>query len=104
MVRYRFHTIIALGRYNEAMQWIKDMNEACRKAGLAESRVWGVGVGKANEIVLESDYPDMAAWERDYNGFQSNAEVMKAYRRGIGLEAPGTWPWDEFLIEAETIA
>jgi hypothetical protein len=36
MVRHRFHMVFALGKFNEGVKWVRDMNEACRKVGCAE--------------------------------------------------------------------
>jgi hypothetical protein len=60
MVRHRFHLVFALGRFNEGVKWVRDLNEACRNAGCVEGRLWALGYGKVNECVLEYDYPDLA--------------------------------------------
>ena len=104
MVRHRFHFVIALGRFNEGVQWVRDLNAACRNAGCVEGKLWSVGYGKTNECVVEYDYPDQAAMEADVNRFQSNAETMKVFRRGIDFNAPGHWPWDELLVESPALA
>jgi len=104
MVRHRFHFVIALGRFNEGAKWVSDMNAACRKAGCVEGKLWSVGFGKSNECVLEYDYDDIAAMDRDVTKFQSTAETMAAFRRGVEFRAPEHWPWDELLIESPTLA
>jgi hypothetical protein len=104
MVRHRFHFVIALGKFNEGVQWVREMNEACRKAGCVEGKLWSTGFGKTNECVLEYDYPDMATMDRDVTKFQSTAETMAIFRRGTAFSAPEHWPWDELLIEAPTLA
>jgi len=104
MVRHRFHFVLALGKYSDGVQWVRDMNAACRKAGCAEGKLWSVGFGKVNECVLEYDYPDTAAMESDVAKFQSTAEIMAIFRRGSEVGAPEHWPWDELLIEAPTLA
>lgn len=104
MVRTRFHYVPALGRFNEAMQWVKDLNDACRKAGCAEGKVWDEIFGKVNFCVIEYEYADLAAYERDLLKFQSSADVMKVFRRGTEVRAPEHWPWLEVLREAPTLA
>ena len=104
MVRHRFHFVIALGRFNEGVKWVRDLNEACRKAGCAEGKLWVVGFGKVNECVVEYDYPDHAAMYADQERFQSNAETMAIFRRGSETRAPEHWPWDELMEEAPTLA
>ena len=104
MVRNRFHFVIALGKFNEGVHWVRELNEACRKAGCAEGKLWSVGFGKANECVVEYDYADLASLDQDVNKFQSAAEVMAVFRRGLEVGAPEHWPWTELLIEAPALA
>jgi hypothetical protein len=99
MVRNRFHFVIALGKFNEGVQWVRQLNEACRKAGCAEGKLWSVGFGKANECVVEYDYADLASLDQDVNKL-----VMAVFRRGLEVGAPERWPSTELLIEAPALA
>ncbi|TMF16690.1 MAG: hypothetical protein E6I33_03540 [Chloroflexi bacterium] len=104
MVRHRLHFVVALGRYNEGVQWVREMNEACRKSGCVEGRLWAIGFGNTNECVLEYEYPDIATMDSDVTKFQSTAETMAIFRRGTQVRAPEHWPWDELLVEAPLLA
>ena len=104
MIRHRFHMVFQLGRFNDGAKWVHDLNEACRKGGCAEGKLWAVGVGKVNEVVLEYDYDSYAAMETDINRFQANPEIMAVFRRGTETRSPEHWPWDEVLEEAPTLA
>ena len=104
MVRHRFHFVVALGRFNEGVSWVRELNDACRRAGCVEGTLWSVGYGKVNECVLEHDYPDQAAMLADVTRFQSSPEVMAVFRRGKDTRAPEHWPWDELLVESPTLA
>ncbi|HLY51762.1 MAG TPA: hypothetical protein VKQ31_02015 [Steroidobacteraceae bacterium] len=104
MVRHRFHTVFALGRFREGVAWVRDLNAACSAAGCAEGRLWAVGFGKVNEVVIERDYDSYAALEADNKRFMSNAEIMTVFRRGTAVGAPEHWPWDEVLEEAPDLA
>ncbi|HYA00329.1 MAG TPA: hypothetical protein VEK76_08265 [Candidatus Binatia bacterium] len=104
MVRHRLHMVFALGRFNEGVQWVQELNDACRAAGCVEGKLWSAGFGKVNECVVEYDYPDLAAMERDIERFQSTAGTMAIFRRGVDVGAPEHWPWDELLIESPTLA
>ena len=104
MVRHRVHFVFALGKFNDGVKWASDLNEACRKVGCAEGRLWTVGFGKVNECVMEYDYPDHAALYADQAKFQSSAETMSVFRRGAETRAPEHWPWDELMEEAPTLA
>src|ERR1700726_3806814 len=76
MVRHRFHVVFALGKFNEGVKWVRDLNEACRKVGCVEGKLWAAGFGKTNECVIEYDYPDIAAMEADTERFESSKETM----------------------------
>ena len=104
MIRHRFHTVMALGKFNEGAGWLRDLNAACRAGGCAEGKMWSVGFGKVNDVVIEYDYESYAAMEADVKRFQSNREIMAVFRRGTEVRAPEHWPWDEVLEESPTLA
>jgi hypothetical protein len=68
------------------------------------STFWSPGFGKINDFIIETVYPDMGAFEKDTDAFQSDAEIMALFRKGIPLLAEGTMPWDELEAEAPHIA
>ncbi len=98
------HVVFALGRFNEGVKWVRDMNEACRQVGCVEGTLWSQAFGKMNECVLEHDHPDMAAMAADIERFQSAPETMAVFRHGIDVGATEHWPWDELLREAPALA
>jgi hypothetical protein len=104
MVRHRFHVVFALGKFNDGVKWVRDLNEASRKVGCVEGKLWAMGFGKVNECVIEYDYPDMATMDADVDRFQSATETMAVFRRGLEVGATEHWPWDELLQEAPTLA
>jgi hypothetical protein len=104
MVRHRFHFVPALGRFNEGVQWIKDLNAAQEAAGCTPGRLWAASFGPVNQCVLETDYDDIAAYAADQDRFGSSAEVMRVFRAGIAIGAPDHHPWDELLEEAPVLA
>lgn len=102
MIRHRYHQTITLGRFNDALAWARELNQELSKAGLPQGRLLMPGVGAVNQLIVEVEYESRADWEKAGNAFFGNAEVMRVYRRGIELVAPGTHPWDEFEEEAPT--
>jgi hypothetical protein len=104
MVRHRLHVVFVLGRFNDGVEWAKELNAASRSAGLVEGRLWSPGFGQTNECVMEWDYPDLATLESERDTFWSTAETMRVFRKGIELQSPNHWPWDEVLVEAPTLA
>lgn len=104
MVRRRTHMVFALGRFKQGVEWVRELNGACRAAGCVEGRLWANGFGKVNEVVLEHDYESYAAMEADEKRFQSSPEVMTVFRRGVDVGAGEHWPWDEVLEDAPDLA
>jgi hypothetical protein len=103
MVRHRYHLVVELGRFNEGIKWAAAMNADAKKKGWVESRIMAPGFGKVNDMILEWEYPDLAAFDKAQTEFYANAETMATFRTGVGLNAPGTHPWDEveFSVDQE---
>ena len=104
MVRVRVHTVFVLGKFNEGAAWVRDLNAACRAGGCVEGKLWAVGFGKVNEVVIEYDHESYAAMEANNKRFFSNPDIMSVFRRGSEVGAPEHWPWDEVIEEAPTLA
>ena len=95
MVRHRLHNTVTLGRFNDALQWARDINAVCKKRGWVEFGVMVPSFGVVNQFILEAEYPDHATFFRENEAFQSDSEAMSIYRRGVELVAHGSHPWDE---------
>jgi len=102
MVRHRFHALIALGRFNDALGWAHDMSGVAKKKGWSQYRVMTPGTGPVNAFILEAEYPDYATFHKESDAFLTDAEAMTVFRRGTELLAPGAHPWDEVEEEAPT--
>jgi hypothetical protein len=102
MVRHSLHQVIALGRFNDALQWARDLNAVSKKRGWSEAKVMVPTVGPVNAFILEWEYADHASFEKEGNAFYQDAEAMATYRRGIEVLAAGHHPWDELEEEAPT--
>jgi antibiotic biosynthesis monooxygenase (ABM) superfamily enzyme len=100
MYRWRSYQVVHYGRFNEFLKIWEDLNALMRKRGWAQAGVWTPTVGTGNEAVVEIEFPDLATFQKQTEGFQHDAEVMKVYRGGAGLIHEGTWR-DE-LIELVT--
>ena len=78
--RHRVVSVVKYGRFNEIVSGFHELNE------IAESRDWPQGrllapfVGNNNEVSFETDYPDLATFERVMNEFYADAEAMKVWR------------------------
>ena len=104
MIRHRLHSVAALGKYREALTWVGEMNAVSRKLGLPEATAWSPIDGEFNAFILEYEYEDLAAFERQTTEFQSNPEAMAIFRRGIEWGSTSHWPRDEVLTSSPTIA
>ena len=104
MVRHRLHLVAALGQYRKALAWVADMNTASRKLGLPEATAWAPVAGEFNYIILETEYADLATFDRMTDKFQSDPEAMAVFRRGTEWGSASHWPKDEVLQSAPTIA
>jgi hypothetical protein len=101
MVRYRYHVTITPGRFNDALKWTRAMNADAKKNGWVEFQIMAPGFGPINQMILESEYADLAAYDKEQNEFYQNADAMATFRSGIDLSAHGTHPWDEIEILVE---
>jgi hypothetical protein len=103
MYRQRMRQQVAYGRFREYMGIADDVVAGRRKLGLAPPRLWAPVVGAANEIVWETEYPDLATFERENDTFHADAELMERWRSLWQLAVPGS-THDELLQEAPRIA
>src|SRR5712691_7041188 len=90
MVRARFIVQVRYGHFAEYLEFAEQLNEIARARGWAESTFWSPAVGTANELIAETDYPDLATFEREGDAFQSDPEVMKLVRSTVDIVVQGT--------------
>jgi hypothetical protein len=104
MVRHRVHMVAELGKYRDALSWVAEMNAASRKLGLPEATVWAPLVGDFNNMIVETEYADLATFESLTDKFQNDPQAMAVFRRGRDWGSASHWPKDEVLISAPNIA
>ena len=103
MYRHRIRQQVRYGHFREYMQIADGVIASRENLGLARATLWAPAVGDANEIVWETDYPDLAAFERENDLFYGDAEAMRQWRDLWQLTVQGTIH-DELLQEAPQIA
>lgn len=103
MFRHRLHVHIHYGHFNDYLALAEQLNELARSRGWAESTFWAATVGTANELVIETDYPDLATFQRDNDAFSSDPEAMKLVRSGIEHVVEGS-VYDELFETAPHLA
>jgi len=90
MYRHRVYQQILYGHFNEFLKAAEELNTVARKKGWPESTVWTPVVGTGNDAVLETEYADLAAFEKVGRAFQADAESMKIYRATAGIVVQGS--------------
>ena len=82
MIRERMHfTVKGLAGWNEALDLTREIDEIQIAAGRSTGTVWTQVVGQFNEIIIETDYPDLAAYERETEALMSDAAALKLFPR-----------------------
>ena len=81
---------VVYGHYKEVVELIDEINGLLRSRSMAEFRTWSPTFGKGNELILESEYPDLATYERESEAFSSDPEIMKVWRSGAHLIVQGS--------------
>ena len=82
MIRERFHfTVKTLAGWNEALDLIREIDEIQIAAGRTTGTVWTQVAGPLNEIVIETDYADLAAYERETAALMSDPAALKLFPR-----------------------
>jgi hypothetical protein len=100
MYRYRQHAQVAYGHLNDVLKAWTDLNAIARKHGWPELKVWTPVVGTGNEMVIEADFPDLAAFDKANQETSSDAEWMKTFRGTAQWVVQGS-AHDEILQEVK---
>jgi hypothetical protein len=103
MYRQRIRQQILYGQFREYMEIAEEVFELRMKLGLATPTLWAPTFGTANEVVWETDYADLATFQRENEIFYSDVEAMKQWRRLWQLAVQGSIQ-DELLEQAPRIA
>ena len=90
MYRHRFYQQVIYGHFNEFLKANDELNAIARKKGWPVATVWKPVVGTGNEAVLETDYADLATFERVNHAFQADPESMKIFRGTASLVVQGS--------------
>ncbi len=80
MYRHRFYVQVKYGHFKENLMVWEQLNELARSRGWPESTFWAPTVGTANEFIVETDYPDLATFQRQSEAFFADPEAMKLFR------------------------
>jgi hypothetical protein len=103
MYRQRIRQQILYGQFREYIEIAEEVIQLRRKLGLATPILWVPTFGTSNEVVWETDYPDLATFQRENEAFYSDADAMEQWRRLWQYAVQGSVQ-DELLEEAPHIA
>ena len=82
MYRERMHfTVRSVKHWDEALQLVEQGNKVHAAAGRTQAKAWTQLTGPFNEIILETDFPDLASYEREYKEAMSDPELLKLFPR-----------------------
>jgi hypothetical protein len=101
--RVRSEMLVRYGHFNDVLENHRQLNEISRQNGWTESRFWCGLSGQDNIFVVETDYANMAAYQKDLDADYSDPAYMKVFRANIDYIVEGTVRTEMFL-EADTIA
>ena len=103
MYRARISVQVRYGHFKEHLEVCERLNELARSRGWIESTFWVPTVGTANEMIIETEYPDLATFQREGDAFSSDPEAMQLLRSTTGLIVEGSGR-SELLEAAPTLA
>lgn len=82
MIRERLHfTVKSLAGWNEALDLFHEINEIQLAAGRVPGIVLTQVVGPFNELVIETDYQDLATYERETEALMLDPAALKLFPR-----------------------
>jgi hypothetical protein len=90
MYRHRTYQQVVYGHFNDFLKAAQELNAIARKKGWPEAIILTPVTGTTNEVVLETEYADLAAFERFGRAFQEDAESMKVLRSTVNTVVQGS--------------
>jgi|SRR5436305_13113294 len=88
--RLRMISSVKYGQFGQYMATVKRLVQINDARGWAPMRVLTPTVGVSNEIVLETEYPDLATLQRENDEFYADREAFEAFRAGAEFIVEGT--------------
>ena len=90
--------------WNAVIESYARLKEIARERGWQEMTIWTQTFGPFGELVLETDYPDLATYERETNAFFADDECMKLTMEAMNYRSPGEPGHNEMWQRAEPVA
>jgi NIPSNAP protein len=90
MYRFRLYQQVLYGHYNEFFAAVEELNAIEKSKGRTPVTVWSPTIGENNLVALESEYPDLASFQKDSDAFSQDAESMRVFRSMAPLIVQGS--------------
>jgi hypothetical protein len=103
MYRTRIHQEVIYGHFREFMEVAGSFQALMRKRGWAEGTLWTPTAGQGNVVIWDTEYPDLASFQRESEAVYSDKEVMDVIRQ-FGQHVVQGSVHTELLEEAPNLA
>ena len=90
MYRMQQRWEVLYGHFADFMNNLDEVNSVSRNRGWSELVAWIPTSGKANEVILISDYPDIATYKQEEAASYADPEFMKVWRQGAQFVVQGS--------------
>ena len=90
MYRYQWSVEIQYGRKRELLEILKEIKRVEDSRGWSPAMVWTPVFGQMHTAVLEADYPDLTALEREEEKRSADAEFEELMAQTLPLAVQGT--------------
>lgn len=98
MYRERWHmTVPDSESWDEVERLSGELNTLAASRGWTQDTLWTPTAGPWGEVIIESDFPDLATYEREWAAYNADPEWLKLTRQMIELRTQGTTLYNELL-------
>ena len=80
--RTRMIAMIKYGHFGEYLKMVKKLDEIGRARGWAAARLFVPTAGAGNELIIESEYPDLATLQKEHEEFYADEQAFQVFRSG----------------------
>jgi hypothetical protein len=81
MYRTRLHQEVIYGHFREFMEVAGALQGLMRERGWAAGTLWTPTAGQSNLVIWETEYPDLASFQRESEALYSDKEAMDVVRQ-----------------------
>jgi hypothetical protein len=103
MYRARIHQEVIYGHFREFLQVTESFRALSRERGWTDGTLWVPTAGRGNVVIWETEYPDLASFQRENEAVYSDKEAMDLIRQFSPHVVQGS-VHTELLEEAPSIA